>query len=178
MAASLGVCAALAAAAWWWWRPRTLAFTATDAAARPASATLRLLRYHHTEARVRGFVGRRWWGSDGHPPKERVAGIAIAIAGRTVQLPAAVWNDIGDVTRGRLLIDDGRMQLATLLLRGGDAAGSFEAAIELRHDGSMERRIWPGEFPELGECIEVSADGRVSARRTCVGAAALRWGPP
>ena len=88
-----------------------------------------------------------YWGTDDgrRPPNTIVTRLTVAIGRDTVLIPFGAYGDLSEPDS--VWVSCGGSG-ATVYLRGGDAAGSYDASFVVLHGMLYKRRVQSGEFPE------------------------------
>lgn len=88
------------------------------------------------------------WGGDGpERPRCVIDLITIRAGASPVFVPLSAYADLGDPGDLKVLPAPGRFGFA-LMIRGGDAAGAYEATLTFRDNEIRRRRVTSGEFPQ------------------------------
>jgi hypothetical protein len=85
-----------------------------------------------------------WWGIDGGFPKSVCTRFEVRIGAKRIELPRKLYTDLAQLKRVEIAEEEGQ---AVLIVRGGDAAGSFEARFRFTQF-EVERVVRGGEFPD------------------------------
>jgi len=83
------------------------------------------------------------WGIDGGYPRTKTDGLLFQIDGMPAYIPWKFYTDLTDIQTARVLEDDGFVKI---LIKGGDAAGSYDAEFRIKDMRLVERIVHVGEF--------------------------------
>lgn len=90
------------------------------------------------------------WGGDNHqPPKFVVKEIKVARNGHEIFIPLSAFSDIGEPRHIKLEAVPKSQSNFRLIIRGGDAGGSYSATLEFKDDDILLKRVASGEFPKV-----------------------------
>ena len=85
------------------------------------------------------------WGIDGGYPLHVIKTFFFSLNGKEIFIPRKLSSDICDLQRASIQEINGQV---ILTIKGGDAAGSFNAEFKFKNGRLVERLIRMGEFPE------------------------------
>jgi hypothetical protein len=97
---------------------------------------------------VNSLPDKGWWGTvdDGvDRPKTVIRSVSVRVAGIEVWIPLSAYCDLADPNDIRFQREGKGF---VLLLRGGDAAGSYQAEWHFADSRLQRRRVAHGEFPD------------------------------
>ena len=88
----------------------------------------------------------RWGGDEVSPPKRIIETLEVVRKNHTVRIPLSAFVDLGNPRIIELvkLPSHGYR----LIIRGGDAAGSYTACLDFRSDEIVQRKVTNSEFPK------------------------------
>lgn len=87
-----------------------------------------------------------WGGDEATPPKSIVRTLTVSRNGEKVFIPVSAYSDLGTLRSISLnRVSEQRFQL---VVRGGDAAGSYVATLEFKGKEIVRRKVLSGEFPK------------------------------
>ena len=122
-------------------------FVFREAGKLPSGATYKIemheVLYKHTDEK-RPDDGSLW-GLDGGYPRTILRNFSLQINGKDVWLPWKLHSDICHIYRVRVRESNGYVLVD---IRGGNAAGSYDATYKFNGHRLMERIVRVGEFPE------------------------------
>lgn len=83
------------------------------------------------------------WGIDGGYPRTKTDVLLFQIDGKPAYIPWKLYIDLTDIRTARVLEDDGFVKI---IIKGGDAAGSYDAEFRIKDMRLVERIVHVGEF--------------------------------
>lgn len=83
------------------------------------------------------------WGAEGNNPKEIISKIEVRVNGRQVFVPISAYLDLGNP---RVIGGMVKNKELTLMIKGGDAATSYEARLKVGNEAVKHRKVVNGEF--------------------------------
>ena len=87
-----------------------------------------------------------WGGDETSPPKKIIKSISILRNGQSLFIPLSAYADLGDpreISLGKLTLRE-----FTLIISGGDAAGSYSATLTFKNNELAKRNVKSSEFPQ------------------------------
>ncbi len=87
------------------------------------------------------------WGAEGNCPSYLAESMIVTVGEHPIYIPLSAFIDLGD-PRSVQLEPRRRKGRFAIVIRGGDAATSYEATLELDKSQVLERVVRHGEFPE------------------------------
>src|SRR6267154_1849112 len=87
----------------------------------------------------------RCWGSDWEDPRTIISTIKLWINKTEIAVPLSSYADVSNSNRAELNLTRSGYRLT---IRGGDAATSYQAAINFCENSVISRKIQSGEFPD------------------------------
>jgi hypothetical protein len=87
----------------------------------------------------------RCWGSDWENPRTIISTIKLWVNEIEVAVPLSSYADVSDPNRVELSLTRSGYRLT---IRGGDAATSYQAAINFCGNSVISRKVQSGEFPD------------------------------
>lgn len=86
-----------------------------------------------------------WGGDESTSPKRIIQSMNIKSGSNLVQAPLSSYADLGNPTRMWLMATEIGFRL---IIKGGDASGSYTATLEFSKNEIVRRKVTSGEFPD------------------------------
>jgi len=87
-----------------------------------------------------------WGGDETSPPKKIIKALTVLRNSQMVFIPLSAYADLGDPRK--ISLEKLPARGFRLIISGGDAAGSYSAALDFKNNEVSRRKVVSGEFPQ------------------------------